>query len=98
MDGRNVILLLGLVVAACATSPASHWEKAGATSSDFSSDNASCGARASRVLPTPRADQLPGGAVTPGNRMDLPPRPWTHAVAEHAYMDCMAERGWRVVR
>jgi hypothetical protein len=30
--------------------------------------------------------------------MDLPPRPWTHAVAERAYMDCMAERGWRVVQ
>jgi hypothetical protein len=66
-------------------------------SADFASDNDSCGARASRMMPTPRADQIPGGATAPRNRMDQPPRPWTSAVAEEAYMGCMAERGWRVV-
>jgi hypothetical protein len=91
-------LLLCMFAAACATRPQAHWEKPGATSADFAADNDSCGARASRVMPTPRADQLPGGAAVPSNRMDLPPRPWTHAVAERAYMDCMAERGWRVVQ
>lgn len=86
------------LAASCATPGSNaHWEKAGATPADFSGDNESCGARASRMIPTPRADQLPGGATAPRNRMDTPPRPWTSAVAENAYMDCMAERGWRVV-
>ena len=95
---RSGLLAIGVLAAACATPPdRSHWEKAGATSADFASDNDSCGARASRMMPTPRADQIPGGATAPRNRMDQPPRPWTSAVAEEAYMGCMAERGWRVV-
>jgi hypothetical protein len=34
----------------------------------------------------------------PANRMDAPPRTWTNAVAERAYMDCMADRGWTPAR
>jgi hypothetical protein len=91
------MLLPGFVLIACASTPHNaHWEKAGATSADFAADNQSCGARASRMKPTPRPDQVPGGAVAPNNRMDAPPRPWTSAVAEAAYMECMRERGWRV--
>lgn len=87
------------LAAGCATPGArTHWSKAGASSADFATDNQGCGARATRVKPTARADQLPGGATAPDNRMDQPPRPWTNAVAEGAYMDCMAERGWRVVQ
>jgi hypothetical protein len=87
------------LAAACATPGAqTHWRKAGASSADFTTDNQSCGARATRVVPTPRPDQAPGGAVAPDNRMDQPPRPWTSAVAEGAYMDCMSERGWRIVQ
>jgi hypothetical protein len=95
----SMILLSGVLAVACAT-PASdaHWEKQGASSADFASDNDSCGARASRMTPTPRADQLPGGAAPPRNRMDTPPRPWVSAVAERAYMECMSERGWNVVQ
>jgi hypothetical protein len=92
-----VAALAGCLVIGCASTPNhAHWQKIGATSADFSADNDSCGARASRMTPTPRPDQLPGGAVAPNNRMDLPPRPWTSAVGERAYMECMAERGWRV--
>lgn len=94
-----VIAAAALLAAACATPGAqTHWRKAGATNADFATDNQSCGARATRVKPTARPDQLPGGATAPENRMDQPPRPWTNAVAEGAYMDCMAERGWRVVQ
>ena len=99
MFHRCALLVIGVFAAACASTPTNnaHWEKAGATPADFASDNDSCGARASRMIPTPRADQGPGGATAPRNRMDQPPRPWTSAVQENAYMDCMAERGWRVV-
>jgi hypothetical protein len=94
----SMILLSGALAVACATAPAdSYWEKPGASSADFASDNESCGARASRMTPTPRADQLTGGAAPPRNRMDTPPRPRTSAVGERAYMECMSERGWRVV-
>jgi hypothetical protein len=94
-----MILLSGVLAVACATTASNaHWEKPGAGSADFATDNDSCGARASRMTPAPRADQLAGGAVAPSNRMDAPPRPWVHAVAESAYMGCMSERGWRVVQ
>lgn len=92
---------IALLLAACASpgQGAAHWAKAGGgTASDFATDNHSCGAAATRVKPTPRPDQLPGGATAPDNRIDQPPRAWTSAVAEGAYMDCMAQRGWRVVR
>jgi hypothetical protein len=92
------LFLFPVAAAACATAPDSHWVKAGATSADFSTDNQSCGARASRMTPTPRPDQPPGGATAPNNRMETAPRPWTSAVGERAYMDCMDERGWRVVQ
>jgi hypothetical protein len=96
---HSTILLSGVFAVACATTAAdTHWEKPGAGSADFASDNESCGARATRVTPTPRPQQAPGGAAAPHNRMDAPPRPWVSAVAEHAYMECMSERGWRVVQ
>ena len=97
---HDLSLLVAVALAACAAAPVdSHWVKAGGgTSADFASDNDSCGARASRMTPTPRADQIAGGASAPRNRMDTPPRPWTNAVAERDYMECMAERGWRVVQ
>lgn len=95
----SIILLSGVLAVACATTGSdAHWVKQGGTSADFASDNESCGARASRMTPPPRADQLPGGAVPPRNRMDAPPRPWVSAVAERDYMECMNERGWRVVQ
>jgi hypothetical protein len=90
------------IAAACASTPPSpsndYWRHAAGTRADFATDNQSCGARASRVVPQPRADQLVGGATIPNNRIDQPPRRWTHAVAENAYMDCMAEQGWRLVQ
>jgi hypothetical protein len=95
---HSMILLSGVLAVACATAASdTHWEKRGASSADFATDNEDCGARASRMTPTPRADQLAGGATAPNNRMDAPPRPWVSAVAESAYMGCMSERGWRVV-
>lgn len=92
-------LAASFAIAGCAT-PGSdtHWRKAGATPSDFATDNQGCAARATRMVPTPRPDQPPGGVAVPDNRMDQPPRPWTSAVAEGAYMECMAGRGWRVAR
>ena len=86
---------------AVAAEPSQHanvrWDKQGANGADFSSDNESCSARATRMEPTPQADQAPGGVAVPNSRMEQPPRVWTHPVAEKAYMDCMAERGWRLV-
>ena len=85
MKTPHPAILLASLLAACAATPdTSHWRKAGATPADFASDNESCGARASRMTPTPRADQVPGGATAPRNRMDAPPRAWTSAVAENA--------------
>lgn len=90
------ILFLLALAAACATTRADpYWRNTGATRADFTLDNQSCGARATRMKPTPRADQLAGGATVPNNRIDRPPQRWASAVAENAYMDCMAERGWR---
>jgi hypothetical protein len=90
-------MVLALLASACAAGPESHWRKTGANSADFASDNESCAARASRVMPTPRPNQPPASVVAPKNRMDQPPRPWVSAIEEHAYMDCMGERGWEVV-
>jgi hypothetical protein len=96
---HSLIALSGVVAVACATAAShSHWEGPGASSADFAADNESCGARASRMTPTPRPDQPAGGMTAPNNRMDAPPRPWVSAVAERAYMECMSERGWRVVQ
>ena len=88
------------MLAACASNaPASgnYWRSTAPGGADFRSDNTSCSARASRVVPQPRADLLPGGATIVDNRIDRPPKRWTSSVAEGAYMDCMAERGWHVV-
>ncbi len=97
----RIILLAALVViAACAsTGTPAYWTSLqGRGAADFALDNERCGAAATRVAPTPRADQLPGGIVAPDNRMDRPPQHWANGVADHAYMDCMAGQGWRVAR
>ncbi len=99
---RTFLLAPLALAAACAApeSGAPYWERSTGSSSaaEFARDNEHCGATATRVAPTPRADQLAGGAVAPANRIDRPPRPWANGVAERAYMDCMAREGWRVVR
>jgi hypothetical protein len=96
-----VVLPLLAAIAACAANPSaadSYWRSSAGSRADFATDNQSCGAAATRRVPTPRADQLAGGAVAPDNRIDRPPRPWVSAEAERAYMDCMAERGWTLAR
>ncbi|HEX3096328.1 MAG TPA: hypothetical protein VHQ02_01350 [Usitatibacter sp.] len=98
---RSFVFLFAVpwVLGACAGDAprAAYWEHAGGgDAARFALDNEHCGAAATRVSPTPRADQLPGGAVAPANRIDRPPRPWADGVAERAYLDCMAREGWRV--
>ena len=89
---------VALAVAACATDGGrQRWEKEGGTSSAFAADNDSCGAEASRRTPTAVADQASASAVAPRNTMNTPPRQDANPVRQHAYMDCMAARGWRVV-
>ena len=90
-----------LLLAACAsTTPSSdvYWRSSASQRADFASDNMSCSARATRVVPQPRADLLPGGATIVDNRIDRPPKRWVSSVAEGAYMDCMAEQGWHLVQ
>ena len=90
-----------LVVGACASAgpQENYWRSSKAsTRADFATDNASCSARATRVVPQARADFLPGGATVIDNRIDRPPRRWVNAVAERAYIDCMADQGWSVVQ
>jgi|SRR3954462_10200072 hypothetical protein len=98
MKRSSLALMLACAATACATGPASHWEKEGGTDTDFQADNERCGAVSSRMAPTPRPDQAPAGNVAPKNRMDAPPRIDANPVRHRAYMDCMAERGWRVVQ
>ena len=95
----NLVAPLALACA-CASSPsAPYWESArGEGAAQFALANERCGAAATRIAPTPRADQLPGGAVAPANRIDRPPRIWANGVAERAYMDCMDREGWHVAR
>src|SRR3954468_1301093 len=100
-DRVYVILSLLAAIAACAAGPSpadNYWRSASGSRADFASDHQSCGAAATRRVPTPRADQVAGGAVAPENRLDRPPRPWVSAEADRAYMDCMAERGWTLAR
>ena len=86
-------------IAACASvGPQAHWEKVGGTEPMFEADNERCGAVASRMAPTPRPDQPSASNVTPRNRMDAPPRIEANPTRHRAYMDCMADRGWRVVQ
>ena len=92
-----------VLLGACASSaPASapYWRNSSSAAdrADFATDNASCSARASRVVPQARADLLPGGATVVDNRIDRPPKRWVHPAAERAYMDCMGERGWSPVQ
>ena len=90
-----------LLLAACASGPPAsdaYWHSATSINrADFATANSSCSARATRVVPQPRADQLPGGATVIDNRIDRPPKRWVSAIAERAYMDCMAEHGWSPV-
>ena len=89
------------LLAACAsTDPQSndYWHHSAGDRAAFATDNQGCSAAATRAKPTPRADQVPGGATIADNRIDRPPKRWVSAVAEGAYMDCMAERGWRLVQ
>ena len=101
ITARLALLAAACTLLACASAPSptdNYWRNSAASRADFATDNQSCGARASRVVPTPRADQLPGGVTAPNNRIDQPPKRWTSAVADKAYMDCMAEQGWRPAR
>jgi hypothetical protein len=94
-------IALALLLAGCASSSTTaddYWQHATADRAAFATDNQGCSAAATRVKPTPRADQVPGGATIVDNRIDRPPKRWVSSVAEAAYMDCMAERGWRLVR
>jgi hypothetical protein len=98
---RFVLAFAALACAACASSGGtvssnggSYWQKPGATGANFSTDNQSCSARASRMAPTARADQISGGVFVQDNGMDRPPRKWLHPAADGAYMDCMIEHGW----
>jgi hypothetical protein len=88
------VLCCSLLLAACASGPGEpYWRKPGATSSDFTSDNQTCSARASRA--SPDSGRRGSGVYVPDNRMETPPRPWTNPGAQRAYMECMAERGWK---
>jgi hypothetical protein len=90
-----------LLMGACASNaPVSdpYWRSTASDRADFATDNAGCSARATRVVPQPRADMLPGGATIVDNRIDRPPKRWVHPAAEGAYMDCMKERGWHLVQ
>jgi hypothetical protein len=101
MNSRHGMAAAAILLGACASgTPESdaYWRSTAAQRSDFATDNAGCSARASRVVPQPRADQMAGGATIPDNRIDRPPRHWVSAVAEGAYMDCMAERGWHLAQ
>ena len=77
-----------------------HWEKLGASKAQFATDNQGCGARASnRTSGTnPLGSMRSGGAAEPNNRIDRAPQPLASAAEDHAYMDCMYGRGWRVVQ
>jgi hypothetical protein len=92
------IVVLSLATAACASRPTARWQKEGGTDSGFDADNERCGAVSSRMAPTARPDQPPAGNVAPRNRMDAPPRVDANPVRQRAYMDCMSDRGWRVVQ
>ena len=91
--------LAAMLLGACASHPQSvsdtYWRSTSASGrAEFATANASCSARATRVVPQPRADLLPGGATIVDNRIDRPPKRWVSAAAERAYMDCMAQEGW----
>jgi hypothetical protein len=96
----GLAVLVPLLAACASGAPPSdpYWRNAAGDRADFSTDNVGCSAAATRVKPTPRADQLPGGATVIDNRVDRPPKRWVSSVAENTYMDCMAERGWQLVR
>jgi hypothetical protein len=97
MNLVRLSLTFALLAGACATAPTSHWEKPGGNEDMFQDDNERCGAVASRVAPTARPDQPTASNVAPKNRMDMPPRIEANPNRQRAYMDCMADRGWRVV-
>lgn len=80
-----------------AASGSSHWEKGSATQADFSMDNETCGAQASRKVPPPSANEPPASMVPPKNRMDAPPRTSANPIYDTEYMSCMSRLGWQVV-
>jgi hypothetical protein len=91
---NRFLLLPALLAAACATGPGEpYWRKPGADSNDFSADNQTCAAHASRA--SPDNSRRGSGVYIPDNRMENPPRPFTNPGAQRAYMDCMSERGWQ---
>ena len=96
----RVVVTIALVggVGACATAPTAHWEKPGASEPVFQADNERCGAVASRVGSACSANPSSCGASAPPNRMDRPPHVDANPVWQRAYMECMADRGWRVAQ
>lgn len=94
----SIVLLSGAY--ACASASTAHWEKAGGGDEHaFQADNDRCGAVASRVS----SSACPGGlsacgASAPHNRMDAPPHVDANPIFQRAYMECMADRGWRVAQ
>ena len=80
-----------------AAAGSTHWEKSSANEADFTMDNESCGAQASRKIPTGAANEPPASVVPPKNRMDAPPRVSVNPVYDHEYMGCMSQHGWQVV-
>ena len=95
-----------LALAACANTHeptrygaagSTHWEKGSASQADFSMDNETCGAQASRKAPVGSQGNPPAAMVPPKNRMDAPPRVSADPVYDTEYMACMNQHGWRVV-
>ena len=97
VSGLAAAFLLG-ACASSAPAPNPYWRSAAGDRADFATDNQSCSARASRVVPQPRADLLPGGATIVDNRIDRPPKRWVHPAADNAYMQCMEEQGWQLLQ
>jgi hypothetical protein len=106
---KNTMILVisaGMTLAACAAHEtyypggSAQWERLGASRADFATDNQGCGAKASnRTSGTNLLGSMhSGGAVEPKNRIDRAPQPLASAAEDHAYMDCMYGRGWRVVQ
>ena len=87
-----------MALGACVTGPTAHWEKAGGDEPAFQTDNEKCGQVASRVSSSCAAGPSACGASIPPNRMDRPPHVDADPNWQRAYMECMAEQGWRVAQ
>lgn len=96
---KTMLMALSLSgLCACATASTAHWEKPGGSEPGFQADNERCGAVASRVGSACGAGPASCAASAPPNRMDRPPHVDTNAVWQRAFMECMADRGWRVAQ